>query len=194
LYSAYNTPVNVIVPIDFPPPPVTAESLAFEHRNEGTIVSWDRINDPDRDYFEVRTDTDVGNTVGLLVRSNDVEANIGYINTATTVYVFPRTVYGVYAETSPSLAITTPATDVIDTGAIIGSEKDLSISLSWVLPFTNSDQYSIDYVTVKRSSPSASVDFASADLIDETLSTNLTLIDQARGTNTFWFQIVYREA
>ena len=192
LYSAYNTPVNVIVPLDFPPPPVTAESLAFEHRNEGTIVSWDRINDPDRDYFEVRTDTDVGNTVGLLVRSNDVEANIGYINTATTVYVFPRTVYGVYAETSPSLAITTPATDVIDTGAIIGSEKDLSISLSWVLPFTNSDQYSIDYVTVKRSSPSASVDFASADLIDETLSTNLTLIDQARGTNTFWFQIVYR--
>jgi hypothetical protein len=96
LYSVYSTPVNVIIPTDFP---VDApENLTFTNTVNGVVLSWDRVVDPDLADYEIRTNLNVGEENGYVDNTTSIRYNIGYLEQDTTYYVFARTIYGVYSD------------------------------------------------------------------------------------------------
>lgn len=105
LYSAYSTPVNAIVPLDFPPEDVDVSTISFTHTREGVILKWGNITDPDLAYYEVRTDTNAGAEEGLVGEAAGTRLNVGYNDSSVTYYIFARTVYGAYSEVGSSITV-----------------------------------------------------------------------------------------
>ena len=104
-YSRYSDPVNVIIPLDFPPPNV--QNLEFKHTIDGIVLTWDRVADPDLADYEIRTNTNVGEVDGLVDNVTSVRDNVGYNDEEVTYYVYARTIYNSYSLQATEVVVPT---------------------------------------------------------------------------------------
>lgn len=60
-------------------------------------VSWDEVTNTDVAFYEIRTDTVVGTSAGLLLRTTDIQASLTLTDRSGNLYVFARNVIGQYS-------------------------------------------------------------------------------------------------
>lgn len=187
IFDGYSEePAEVLVPSYYIP--TTPVARTQSDSEAGTRIRWNPIAassffKPEYvDFYEVRTNTDIGDDDGLVTTTSAQSTNIGFVNdnNLITYYVYGVSVAGFYSPTPLELTPESPdSPEIKNPRELIGVPIDNSVSLDWQEPLNIT--YPVKTYEVEQLAPGR-VEFESIGTFN---STYANIVEREGGGYTF---------
>ncbi|AHX01182.1 putative tail fiber protein [Nitrincola phage 1M3-16] len=179
LFSPFTAISTVEVPEGLPAQQIVG--VSFDHTLDGTLIKWDQATDADFQYYELRTNVNFSDDVGLVTRTTSNVFNVGYLLGGQTYYVSAKTRFGVYSNTPTQINVSSP---------VVGTPTSLDIELirdktriTWQTP---SSSYPIEDYDVRKNTPQTGTGLENSILLTTIKTTLFEIASEEAGEYVYW--------